>query len=117
LATLRRMIDEAHARGMLVILDIVTNHLGQVFYYDVNHNGQPDESVQGSGTVAPGGSPTQMTSPLARINEFDPDFDPSGVQSFTSLGPAGPAPVRFFDMPEIFRIPPQPAIFQDPNAY
>jgi len=117
LATLRRMVDEAHERGMLVILDIVTNHLGQVFYYDVNHNGQPDDSIQGSGSVAPGGSPTQMTSPLARINEFDPDFDSRGVQSFTSLGAAGPAPIRFFDMPEIFRIPPQPAIFQDPAAY
>ena len=117
LATLRRMIDECHARGMSVILDIVTNHFGQVFYYDVNRNGQPDDSVQGSGTVAPGGSPTGMTSPLARINEFDPDFDPRGIQSFTSLGEAGPAPVRFFDMPAIFRIPPQPPIFQEPRAY
>lgn len=117
LATLRALVDEAHARGMLVILDIVTNHLGQVFYYDVNQNGQPDESVQGSGAVAPGGSPTQMTSPVARINEFDPDFDPRGVQSFTSLGAAGPAPIRFFDMPAIFRVPPQPPLFQDPSAY
>ncbi|MEQ8454339.1 MAG: alpha-amylase family glycosyl hydrolase [Sandaracinaceae bacterium] len=117
LATLRRLVDECHARGMLIILDIVTNHLGQVFYYDVNQNGQPDESTQGSGSIAPGGSPTQGTSPVARINEFDPDFDIRGIQSFTSLGPAGPAPVRFFDMPEIFRVPPQPAIFQDPNAY
>ncbi len=117
LATFRAMINEAHARGMLVILDIVTNHMGQVFYYDINHNGQPDESVQGSGSVAPGGSPTQMTSPLARISEFDPDFDIRGVQSFTSLGAAGPAPIRFFDMPEIFRVPPMPPLFQDPTAY
>ncbi len=117
LATLRALVDEAHARGMLVILDIVTNHLGQVFYYDVNQNGQPDESVQGSGAVAPGGSPSQMTSPLARINEFDPDFDPRGVQSFTSLGSAGPAPIVFFDEPAIFRVPPQPPIFQLPSSY
>lgn len=117
LATLRRMIREAHDRGMLVILDIVTNHLGQVFYYDVNQNGQPDESVQGSGSVAPGGSPSQMTSMIARINEFDPDFDARGVQSFTSLGPAGPAPIRFFDMPAIFRVPPSPSLFRDPTAY
>jgi len=39
------------------------------------------------------------------------------VQSFTSLGPAGPAPIRFFDMPEIFRMPPQPEIFQLPSSY
>ena len=117
LAMLRRLVDAVHERGMLVVLDIVTNHMGQVFYYDVNHNGQPDDSVQGSGVIAPGGSPSQMTSPLARINEFDPDFDPRGIQSFTSLGAAGPAPIRFFDMPGIFRVPPRPALFSDPSAY
>lgn len=117
LATLRRMVDEAHERGMLVVLDIVTNHLGQAFYYDINHNGQPDDVVAGSGSIAPGGSPTGLTSPLARTTEYDPDFDPRGVQSFTSLGAAGPAPIRFFDMPEIFRVPPQPVLFQDPTAY
>jgi len=58
-----------------------------------------------------------MTSPLARISEFDPDFDIRGVQSFTSLGAAGPAPIRFFDMPAIFRVPPMPPLFQDPTAY
>lgn len=117
LATLRRMVDEAHARGMVVILDIVTNHMGQVFYYDINMNGQPDEAVYGSGTIAPGGSPTQRTTPLSRVTEYDPDFDPAGVQAFTSLGPAGSAPIRFFDMPEIFRTPPMPPLFQDPTAY
>ncbi|MFK7991123.1 MAG: alpha-amylase family glycosyl hydrolase, partial [Sandaracinaceae bacterium] len=117
LATLRNLVDEAHARGMVVILDIVTNHFGQVFYYDINHNGQPDDSIQGSGSVAPGGSPSQMTSPLARISEFDPDFDSRGVQSFTSLGAAGRAPIRFFDSPEIFRVPPRPALFQERRAW
>jgi alpha-amylase len=117
LATLRTMIDEAHARGMLVVLDIVTNHMGQVFYYDINQNGQPDEAVYGSGVIPSGGSPTAETSPLSRVTEYDPDFDPRGIQSFTSLGAAGPAPVRFFDMPEIFRTPPMPVLFQDPTAY
>jgi alpha-amylase len=117
LATLRTLVNEAHERGMLVILDIVTNHMGQVFYYDINHNGQPDESVYGSGSRPPGGSPTGMSSPLSHISEFDPDFDPRGIQSFTSLGEAGPAPVRFFDMPEIFRVPPTPAIFANAGAY
>jgi alpha-amylase len=117
LASLRAMIHAAHERGMLVILDIVTNHMGQVFYYDINQNGQPDEAVYGSGNLPPGGSPSAETSPLSRVTEYDPDFDPRGIQSFTSLGPAGPAPIRFFDMPEIFRTLPSPAIFADPTAY
>lgn len=117
LATLRAMIDEAHARGMLVILDIVTNHLGQVFYYDINMNGQPDDAVYGSGVRPPGGSGTGTESPLSRVTEYDPDFDPRGIQAFTSLGEAGPAPIRFFDMPEIFRVTPRPALFADPTVY
>ena len=31
--------------GMLVILDVVTNHMGQLFYYDINGNGQPDDTL------------------------------------------------------------------------
>ncbi len=107
LATLRAFVREAHARGMSVILDIVTNHLGQVFYYDINDNGQPDDSLMGDG----------VHSPLARVSEYDPDYDPRGIQGFTSLGESGPARVRFFDMPEIFRVPPEPALFQDPSVY
>ena len=107
LATLRELVASAHDRGMLVVLDIVTNHLGQVFYYDINGNGVPDDSVIGSGT----------TSPLSRVSEYDPDYDPRGVQAFTSLGESGPAAVRFFDLPEIFRVPPTPAIFREPRAY
>ena len=30
---------------MLVILDVVTNHMGQLFYYDINGNGQPDDTI------------------------------------------------------------------------
>jgi glycosidase len=31
-----RLVDEAHARGLYVILDVVINHAGDVFAYDVN---------------------------------------------------------------------------------
>jgi len=65
LASLRRLVRSAHERDMKVILDIVTNHLGQLFYYDINLNGEPDDRVQGSGTK----------SQVVHINEYDPDFD------------------------------------------
>lgn len=117
LADLRALVKAVHARKMKVILDIVTNHMGQVFYYDINNNGQPDEWLSGSGERMGGGSGSQLHAALARTTEYDPDYDPKGVQAFTSLGLSGPAQVRFFDMPEIFRVPPSPAIFSQPEVY
>ena len=38
---LRELVDKAHQHKMKVVLDIVTNHVGQLFYYDINGNGQP----------------------------------------------------------------------------
>ena len=49
LEKLRELVDAAHAKGMLVILDVVTNHMGQLFYYDINGNGQPDDTISGGG--------------------------------------------------------------------
>lgn len=107
LPALRSLVFAAHERKMKVIVDIVTNHLGQAFYYDINRNGEPDDRVAGSGT----------TSGVTHINEYDPDFDPRGVQSRTSLGEAGPAPIIFVYDPASNHIPPEPEIFQDPAAY
>lgn len=44
-AELRALIDDAHARGMLVIVDVVINHAGRVFDYDLDDDGAvaPDE--------------------------------------------------------------------------
>lgn len=107
LMKLREMVDACHERGIKVILDIVTNHVGQVFYYDINGNGLPDESVFGSGS----------TSGVTHVSEYDPDFNPDGVQAETSLGGAGLAPVVFFHDPEINRVGPMPEKFQNPDWY
>lgn len=118
LASLRRMVDAAHDRNIKVILDIVVNHVGQLFYYDINLNGQPDERVEGAGPLIapkkPDGSPT---SPVGHVNEYDPDYDPRGVQAWTSLGEAGPAPIIFPYDAASNHVPPQPEIFQEPRAY
>lgn len=101
---LRRLSDALHARNMKLILDVVTNHVGQVFFYDINGNSQPDEYLSGS-TADPGADPF---SKLERVTEYDPDYDPRGIQGKTGLGESGPATVIFFHDPEIYRIAPGP---------
>lgn len=115
LATLRRLVAEAHERDIKVLFDVIVNHIGQLFYYDINMNGQPDEMVEGSGLVYDeyGG----IRSEILRTTEWDPDFDPRGIQSRTSLGEAGPAPIVWVNMPEINRMPPIPEGFQNPEWY
>jgi alpha-amylase len=109
LAALRRLVRSAHERDMKVILDIVTNHVGQVFYYDINKNGQPDKDVFGGGQA--------NQSPVVSVTEYDPEFDPRGIQARTSLGESGPAPVIFQYDPASNHVPPLPSLFQDPAVY
>jgi alpha-amylase len=124
LSTLRSMVAAAHDKGLKVVLDIVTNHMGQIFYYDMNLNGHPDIYISGTG-CDPNSPASQYgrnpdgscSSPTTRITEFDPDFDPRGVQAFTSLGPAGRAPILFIEDPSINRVPPKPDIFATRDAY
>lgn len=109
LAALRSLVRAAHDRGMKVILDIVTNHLGQLFYYDINKNGQPDKDVFG------GGKPGQ--SGVVNVTEYDPEFDPRGIQAYTSLGESGPAPVVWQWDPASNHVPPMPILYQNPAVY
>jgi len=106
-AALRSLTRAAHERGILIIIDVVTNHVGQLFFYDINLNGSADEQVQGSGS----------SSAVEHVNEHDPDFDPRGIQARTSLGEAGPAPVVFKHDPATNHMPPFPAVLQNAAAY
>jgi alpha-amylase len=113
IAKFRELVDVMHTHGIKVILDIVTNHVGQLFYYDINRNGQPDTTVYGAGSR----DPTNTTDPIQIITEWDPQYDARGVQGWTSLGESGPAPLGWVYMPEINRMPPEPAEFQNDTWY
>lgn len=114
LAALRRLVAACHARGLKVIVDIVTNHMGQLFYYDINGNGQPDVQLSESGERVDGQGHTK---PVKHLTEYDPDFDPRGVQARTSLGESGPAQIVFAYDPDANKLPAMPAIFQEARAY
>ena len=108
LADLREMVDVMHENGIKVLVDIVANHVGQAFYYDINQNGQADIQTWYA---------TDGTTELDIVTEWDPRFDPRRIQSFSSLGEAGDAPIGWVYMPEIGRMPPEPPEFQNPDWY
>jgi alpha-amylase len=111
LAKLRELTTKAHAQGFKVILDIVTNHVAQLYYYDINNNGTPDETVYGAGCGEQSPADTQPCpggAIITHISEYDPDFDPSGVRGYSSLGFSGLAPVRWIYDAAIDRQPTLP---------
>jgi alpha-amylase len=106
LSDLRDLVSKAHAKNIKIVLDIVTNHMGQLFYYDINMNGRPDEDVRGG-----------LKTSALHLTEYDPDYEDPQVMAFTSLGIAGPAPIVFFDDQTITRMPPADPRLATPEAY
>jgi alpha-amylase len=53
LEDLQELVDAAHARGIKVILDVVANHAGRVFFYDFDGDGE----VSDAGELFPPFSP------------------------------------------------------------
>ena len=117
LPALRRMVQALHAKKIKVILDIVTNHMGQLFYYDINENGVPDTNVYGQGCPPPLLNRGCTNPQITQLTEYDPDYDPKGVQAYTSLGFSGPAPIRWLFIPEIHRMPPMPVALQNKDFW
>lgn len=112
ISDLRRLTAKAHDMGMKIVLDIVTNHMGQLFFYDMNLNGVPDDNYSGSGPLPF----VSSNSPVEVESEYDPDFDPRGIQAFSAAGIVGRAPIIFIQNPSINRIPPA-GILGTANAY
>jgi alpha-amylase len=97
IAKLRELVDVMHQHDIAVVMDVIVNHVGQLFYYDINMNGQPDITDYYA-TDGSGGMET--------VTEWDPGWDPEG-----------PAPIEWLDMPEIHRVRPEPAEFANPDWY
>ncbi len=108
LAKLRELSDVLHQHNIKLVQDIVVNHIGQLFYYDINRNGEPDITTY----YATDGSNT-----VNIVSEWDPAYDARGIQGYTSLGESGLAPLGWVNMPEINRVPPNPPEFQNDTWY
>ncbi|NCG19203.1 MAG: alpha-amylase [Rhodobacterales bacterium] len=115
MAKLREMVSVLHEHDIKVIVDIVVNHVGQLFYYDINRNGQPDTTIFGAGDQD--SEDGFWEDPIEVITEWDPKYEAEGVQAWTSLGPSGESPLGWVYMPEINRIPPNPPEFHNDSWY
>ncbi|MCA9630767.1 MAG: hypothetical protein KC766_24025 [Myxococcales bacterium] len=73
LEDLEHLVRDAHARGMRVIIDVVTNHTGRVFNYDLNRDGEvtPDEVEPAYSSEAPIDAPLIWRSCLGGADDCE----------------------------------------------
>jgi alpha-amylase len=116
---LRALVEAAHARDLHVIVDVVTNHTGRVFFYDLDADGAEDEGerqppYRREGYDAPivFTEPARLFAPLPREAEGDPlrERNPGALElsrSFFHLRGYGdlriPEQRRYGDFPDGLR--------------
>jgi alpha-amylase len=93
LEKLQELVQKCHARGIKVILDIVTNHVGSSSITTSTATGSRTSSSSAAAVMGRQPQPGSTVEPAAGV-EWDPEYDSRGVQGFTSLGENGLAPVR-----------------------
>jgi alpha-amylase len=81
-AELRELVDAVHARGMKVILDVVVNHAGPVFFYDLDGDGVLDAGESEPPFSASAYEPIAFPGEVPRLWRKSPE----GVKPF-ALGP------------------------------
>jgi len=92
---------------MNVILDIVTNHLGQSsITTSIERAARRERPRRGQ----------DPKSPVVHVNEYDPDFNARGVQAQSSLGESGRRRSSSSTTPRRTTCP-LPEVFQQPEAY
>jgi alpha-amylase len=72
LSDLRSLVRTAHRRGVKVIIDVVTNHAGRLFFYDFDSDGHadPGELEPGFSKTGPHAAPVSWMLPRPQVFRY-----------------------------------------------